>query len=199
MLNQMPTDESFLLQLVAKGDTAAYTQLFNYYSPQVFDAALLYVKDEQAAREIVQEIFLKIWLKREEMSGVKSFRDYLFILTRNRVYDGFKKQLVRLKAMDYHFKHLPDSQNDTDHLLLQKEYADIVNKAVEQLPPERKKVYLAKNAGWSNEEISNQLNISVNTVKKQISLATNSIRAFVKARIQNDIPLTILLLLLLKR
>lgn len=199
MLNQLPTDESFLLQLVAKGDTAAYTQLFNYYSPQVFDAALLYVKDEQAAREIVQETFLKIWLKKEEMSGVKSFRDYLFILTRNRVYDGFKKQLVRMKAMDYHLQHLPESRNDTDHLLLQKEYADIVNKAVEQLPPERKKVYLAKSAGWSNEEISNQLNISINTVKKQISLATNSVRAFVKARIQNDIPLTILLLLLLKR
>ncbi|WP_158563222.1 RNA polymerase sigma factor [Chitinophaga silvatica] len=199
MLNLLPTDELLLLQQVAKGDTKAYTKLFNHYSPIVFDTAFLYLKDEQLSLEIVQEIFLKIWLKRETMSNVRNFRDYLFILTRNIVYDGFKKQLVRLKAADYHLQHLPTSHNDTDHLLLQKEYADIINKAVEQLPPERKKVYLARSAGWSNEEISEKFNISVNTVKKQMSLALNTVRAFVKAQTQNDILPAIIILLFLKK
>ncbi|HWV66004.1 RNA polymerase sigma factor, partial [Chitinophaga sp.] len=122
-----------------------------------------------------------------------------FILTRNHIYDSFKKQLVRLKAHDLLLKNQPEAQNDTDHLLLQREYDAILDKAVSGLPPERKKVYLARKQGWSNEEISQQLNISVHTVKKQMSLAMHAVRAFVRARLQNDIVPFLLFLLLLRK
>jgi len=189
--------EQELLERVATGDGEAYTLIFRHYSQQVFDVAMLYLKDNGLAKEIVQEVFMKVWLKRADMQQVKSFRDYLFILTRNHIYDGFKKQLVRLKAYDLHVKNQPATQNDTDHLLLQREYDAILDKAIAGLPPERKKVYLARKQGWSNEEISLQLNISVHTVKKQMSLALHAVRAFVKARIQNDIlPLLLILITL---
>ncbi|MBS0030290.1 RNA polymerase sigma factor [Chitinophaga sp. 22321] len=191
--------EQELLARVATGDGEAYTLIFRHYSQQVFDVAMLYLKDNGLAKEIVQEVFMKVWLKRADMQQVKSFRDYLFILTRNHIYDGFKKQLVRLKAYDLHVKNQPATQNDTDHLLLQREYDAILDKAVAGLPPERKKVYLARKQGWSNEEISMQLNISVHTVKKQMSLAMNAVRAFVKARIQNDmLPLLLILITLFR-
>lgn len=195
MQNISLTDEHDLLQKVAEGDGDAYTLLFRQYSGAVYEVAMLYLKDNGLAREIVQEVFMKVWLKRADMAQVKQFKDYLFILTRNHIYDGFKKQVVRLKAYDFHVKNQPEAQNDTDHLLLQREYDAILDKAVSGLPPERKKVYLARRQGWSNEEVSQQLNISVHTVKKQMSLALNAVRAFVKARLQNDI-LPILLLLL---
>ena len=191
--------EHELLGRVATGDGEAYTLIFRHYSQQVFDVAMLYLKDNGLAKEIVQEVFMKVWLKRAEMQQVKSFRDYLFILTRNHIYDGFKKQLVRLKAYDVHVKNQPATQNDTDHLLLQREYDAILDKAVAGLPPERKKVYLARRQGWSNEEISLQLNISVHTVKKQMSLAMHAVRAFVKARIQNDILPLLLILITLRK
>ena len=183
MSNASLPDEQELLQQVANGDGDAYTILFRHYSRQVFDVAMVYLKDNGLAREIVQEVFLKVWLKKEEAGGIKSFKDYLFILTRNHIYDGFKKQLVRLKAHDIHVKNQPGTRNDTDHLLLQREYDAILDKAVAGLPPERKKVYLARSEGWSNEEISLRLNISIHTVKKQMSLALHSVRAFVKARL----------------
>jgi RNA polymerase sigma-70 factor (family 1) len=192
-------DEHALLQQVANGDGDAYTIIFRHYSQQVFDVAMLYLKDNGLAREIVQEVFMKIWLKRADMDQVKNFKDYLFILTRNHIYDGFKKQLVRVKAYDRHIQNQPATQNDTDHLLLQREYDAILDKAVSGLPPERKKVYLARRQGWSNEEISLQLNISVHTVKKQMSLALHAVRAFVKARIHNDILSLLLIILTLRK
>lgn len=193
------TDERDLLQKVALGDGDAYTILFRHYSGQVYDVAMLYLKDSGLAREIVQEVFMKVWLKKADMQQVKQFKDYLFILTRNHIYDSFKKQLVRLKAHDLLLKNQPEAQNDTDHLLLQREYDAILDKAVSGLPPERKKVYLARKQGWSNEEVSQQLNISVHTVKKQMSLAMHAVRAFVRARLQNDIVPFLLVLLLLRK
>ncbi|PSL46704.1 RNA polymerase sigma-70 factor (ECF subfamily) [Chitinophaga niastensis] len=188
-------DEQELLKQVALGDKNAYTILFHHYSKQVFDVGMLYLKDNGLSREIVQEIFLKVWLKKEEMNMVKNFKDYLFILTRNHIYDGFKKQMVRLKAYDLHHQNQPAAGNDTDHLLIEREYEKLIDSAVSCLPPERKKVYLARNQGFSNEEISIRLNISIHTVKKQMSIAVHAVRAFVKAHLQNDILLLIILLI----
>ncbi|SFD08075.1 RNA polymerase sigma-70 factor, ECF subfamily [Chitinophaga sp. CF118] len=178
----MPEEREFMQQ-IANGDESAYTLVFNKYSKQVFDVAMLYIKDTITAREIVQEVFLKVWLNRKAMSGIENFSDYLFILTRNHIYDSFKKQAVRSKAYDYLFLHQPTAINDTDHRIQEHQYENLLDKAVSSLPPERKKVYIARKEGFSNEEISNHLNISIHTVKKQMQLAMQSVRAFIKQRL----------------
>lgn len=176
-------EERELIQQIARGDESAYTFVFNKYSKQVFNVAMLYLKDRTTAHETVQEVFLKVWLKREAMSRVDSFEDYLFILTRNHIYDNFKKQAVRTKAYDYLFRHQPAAVNDADYRLRQHQSESLLHKAVSALPPERKKVYIARNEGLSNEEVSNQLNISIHTVKKQMQLAMQSVRLFIKQRL----------------
>lgn len=183
MPNSSIPEERELLQRIALGDEAAYTLVFNHYSKQVFDVAMLYLKDVLPAREIVQEVFLKVWLKREVMPGIEDFTAYLFMITRNHIYDGFKKQAVRLKAHDYLYRHQPDAVNDTDHRLRERQYEKLLDTAVSSLPPGRKKVYIARKEGLSNEEISQRMNISIGTVKKQMQLAMQSLRSFVKQRL----------------
>lgn len=175
-------DEHYLLKQVATGDAEAYTRLFHHYSPHVHAVALMYVKDAGLAREIVQDVFLKIWVRKEEMETVLRFDDYLFILTRNHIYDSFKKKLVRLKAQDLLLRQQPAASNDTDQRLLRHEYEKLLDTAISQLPPARKKVYQERALGYSNEEISQRLNISIHTVKKQWQLAVHFVRAFVKAQ-----------------
>lgn len=171
------------MQEIASGNQSAYTLVFNKYSKQVFNVAMLYCKDTTTAHEIVQEVFLKVWLKRETMSGIENFADYLFILTRNHIYDNFKKQAVRSKAYNYLFRHQPTTVNDTDYRLREHQYENMLHKAVSALPPERKKVYIARKEGLSNEEISTRLNISIHTVKKQMQLAMQSLRLYIKQRL----------------
>lgn len=144
---------------------------------------MLYLKDTTPAREVVQEVFLKIWLKREVMPGVEDLTGYLFILTRNHIYDSFKKQANQVKALDHFFLQQPDAVNDTDHRIQDHQYDHLLDKVVSSLPPERKKVYIARKEGMSNEEISVRMNISVHTVKKQMQLAMQTVRSFVKQQL----------------
>ena len=183
MLYSSLQEERELLQQVSEGNESAYTLVFNHYSKQVFDAAMLYLKDTLAAREVVQEVFLKVWLKREAMPGIHDFKDYLFVLTRNHIYDSFKKQAVRMKAYEYIHQHQQAAVNDTDHRLQDRQYEHLLHEAISSLPPERKKVYIARREGFSNEEISNRLNISIHTVKKQLQLAMQTMKSFVKRSI----------------
>ncbi|MBC9929480.1 RNA polymerase sigma factor [Chitinophaga qingshengii] len=178
-------DEREQLKAIASGNEAAYTRMFNTYSQQVFNAAMLYLKDAPAAREVVQEIFLRVWLKREMLDTIDNFSDYLFILTRNHIYDSFRKQLVKQKAMAYLETQEPGYANDTDHVVQDHQYQQILHSAIDTLPPARKQIYLARKQGLSNEEISHQLNISVHTVKKQLQLALRSLRSIIKQQLNN--------------
>ncbi|QJB30387.1 RNA polymerase sigma-70 factor [Chitinophaga oryzae] len=178
-------DEREQLLAIAAGNEAAYTRMFNTYSQQVFNAAMLYLKDPAAAREVVQEIFMRVWLKREALNAIDDFSDYLFILTRNHIYDSFRKQQVKQKAMAYLGMQEPGYANDTDHVVQDHQYQQILHDAIDSLPPARKKIYLARKQGLSNEEISHQLNISVHTVKKQLQLALRSLRSIIKQQLNH--------------
>ena len=187
-------DEREQLKEVAAGNEAAYTRMFYTYSKQVFDVAMLYLKDKAAAGEIVQEIFLKVWLKRDTLAEVADFSGYLFILTRNHIYDGFKKQLVKQKAIAYLQMQDPGYTNDTDHPVQDHQYEQLLHDAISSLPPARRKIYMARKQGFSNEEISRQLNISVHTVKKQMQLAVQFLRTFIRQQLHNWLLFLLLLL-----
>ncbi|SHL98275.1 RNA polymerase sigma-70 factor, ECF subfamily [Chitinophaga sp. CF418] len=180
--SSLPEERKLLLQ-IARGDESAYTLVFNHYSKQVFNVAMLYLKDTIPAREVVQEVFLKIWLKREAMPAVEDLTAYLFILTRNHIYDSFKKQANQVKALDHFMLQQPNVVDDTDHRLQDRQYDHLLDKVVSTLPPERKKVYIARKEGLSNEEISVRMNISIHTVKKQMQLAMQTVRSFVKEQL----------------
>lgn len=117
------------------------------------------------------------------MPTVEDLRSYLFILTRNHIYDSFKKQANLVKAMDHFSQHQPSTINDADHRLQEHQYDHLLDKVVSNLPPERKKVYIARKEGMSNEEISVRMNISIHTVKKQMQLAMQTVRSFVKEQL----------------
>ena len=181
--NSSLPEERELLQQIARGDESAYTLVFNHYSKQVFNVAMLYLKDTTTAREVVQEVFLKIWLKRETMPAVEDLTAYLFILTRNHIYDSFKKQANLVKALDHFSLHQPSAIDNADYRLQERQYDHLLDKVVSNLPPERKKVYIARKEGMSNEEISVRMNISIHTVKKQMQLAMQTVRSFVKEQL----------------
>jgi len=181
--NSSLPEERKLLRQIARGDESAYTLVFNHYSKQVFSVAMLYLKDTIPAREVVQEVFLKIWLKREVMPEVEDLTGYLFILTRNHIYDSFKKHANQLKALDRFSQHQSATIADTDYRVRQHQYDSLLDKAVSNLPPERKKVYIARKEGMSNEEISHKMNISIHTVKKQMQLAMQTVRSFLKEQL----------------
>ncbi|MBV4358842.1 RNA polymerase sigma-70 factor [Pinibacter aurantiacus] len=170
------TDEELLL-LLGNDDEGAYTTLYFRHAGNIYRAAMTFLQDEFIAEETVQTVFLGIWERRSKMKEVGQLKDYLFIVARNSIY-AYLKKLARERAGLKDFgETLEQSIQNTEFNLEEKDYNRLVQEAVDKLPEQRKKIYsLSREHHLSHKEISEQLGISPLTVKKQISLAQQSIR-----------------------
>ncbi len=95
MENSILHTENDLLKRVAAGDEAAFTQLFDSYWDNIYGVAYVITKSRETARDIVQEVFVKIWLLREELVNKDNFRNFLFIVARNHIFSELRKKKKR--------------------------------------------------------------------------------------------------------
>lgn len=165
-----------VLELLAEGSQPAFNQLFDYYRARIYNAALRFLKSRELAEEVVQEVFLKVWLRREEWVRVLHFESYLFTMTRNQIFDGLKK-LAQESAAKREFTHTIQPVNDTDNSLIERQYEELLLEVVNQLPPQQKQIFrLARIEGMSHQAIAEQLHISRLTVKTHMAKALHAIR-----------------------
>ncbi|MBO9573229.1 MAG: sigma-70 family RNA polymerase sigma factor [Chitinophagaceae bacterium] len=170
------TDESALLRQLAAGDKNAFTCLYNTYQPLI--TKLLYPFNPPVEPpEFIQDIFFKIWEKRELMPGVKSFRAYLFRMVRNRLIDRNKAFKIRQEHQRVYWQqHRNDSYSGTD-IVLYNELHDQVAKAIRDLPQRQRNIFeLALIRDLSRDEIAKVLNINIWTVDKDLGQATKIIK-----------------------
>ncbi|MBL7697463.1 MAG: sigma-70 family RNA polymerase sigma factor [Chitinophagaceae bacterium] len=176
----MPTEnlnnERDLLSRIANGDEQAFRRLTYLYSERVFFHALTFVKSWHRAEELVQDVFLRVWQKREKLQQVEDWNKYLFTLTRNCLINSMKR-----KASDFKFTELgetedsfsPDDQHD------RKELAVLLEKAINHLPAQRQAVFkMIYFEGRNQEEVSRCLRIATRTVRWNLVTAMNEIRDF---------------------
>ncbi|WP_120518986.1 RNA polymerase sigma-70 factor [Chitinophaga barathri] len=188
MYDKQP-DET-LLQLIAAGDDVAFTIMYRRYEQHIREVALMYTKDPEASREIVQEVFRRIWEKREKLTEIKSLKDYLFIIARNLIFNQFKKAAQELAVRKQRLYETLETINDADFKVRNQECEFILNTAIASLPPQRKKIYqLAREKGLSYEEIATELRISRFTVKNQMVQALQSIRLYLLHHMHTLLPL----------
>lgn len=165
--------EKDLIKGLKEGDYDSFEFLFvNYYSRFVNFAADI-LKDSEAAEDIVQEQFMKVWLHRDRLKEDQSIESYLFILTKNAILNHIRDN-KRLKPTE-----LPESivSSDLNSDLDASELQSRVQSLVSKMPPKRREVYiLSRNFGLTNEEISKRLGLSIRTVERHISLALNELR-----------------------
>lgn len=192
----MPTginqNEKELLRKVSQGDESAFTVLFDAYKDKIYTIALRLTNSPSNAEEIVQDVFLKIWLKRDTLTAVEHFRAYLFTATRHHVFNALKRLSLHRQLVGEIARGLTDESNETENMLLDKEYQSILREAVEQLPPQQQQVYrLMKEQGLKREQVAELLKISPQTVKQHLAQAMRSIRAFCVARLDIYIALVL--------
>ncbi len=173
-------DDRELLNQLKAGNKAAFTRLFELYSQPLYLNLLKLLKNEQAVEEILQNIFLIVWEKRETITINHSIKGYLFRIAENKVHDFFRKLKRDRKLYDYISEVSCGEYADIeDNILYCKETA-LLNKAIENLAPQRKQVFnLCKMEGKSYREVSQLLHISTSTINDHIVKATRAIRNFI--------------------
>jgi RNA polymerase sigma-70 factor (ECF subfamily) len=174
-------EESKLLELLAQNSEHAFQLIFNRYRNKIYRVTNLYVKSPEVAEEIVQEVFLKLWLQRSSLSEIRSLESWLFILTKNHVFNYIKKLAHEWKIREKWMKEAPQMEDSADHRIRDTQYKELIAQAVSNLPVQQKLIYkMGKEEGLSYEAIGNKLSISPLTVKTHMARALQAIRNFLK-------------------
>lgn len=171
-------DERELLARIAKGDERAFKTLFEGYYHNLGKYVFQLTGSVSVAEEIVQDAFIKVWLKKEYLVEVKNFSNYLFILCRNHTYNEMQKKATERNFIDRLSLRITDQHNNENPDTLSEKYRELVEEAIEKLPPQAQKVYLmSRDERMKYEEIAQALQISPVTVKKHIQYANKFIAA----------------------
>ena len=174
-----PQDEKHILSELIEGNEYAFEQIYKLYSPRLFGRLLKLVKIEAQAEEILQDVFLKICVNRRSIDPEKSFRSFLFKIAENKVYDFFLK-VNRDKNLESQLIALSSSTYTVIEAFLSgDESLKILQKAIEDLPPQRQQVVrLCKLEGKTYKEVSEMLGISESTISDHIVKGTKTIREY---------------------
>lgn len=174
------TEDNELLTKLRNGDQMAFAQVYNQYRSKMYAYACNLCKSEEIAEEIVQEVFIRIWQKREQINVGLNFNAYVKKITLNHVLNHLKKIAREKTLQEEVFSYIEVIRNTTEDKLLEKELLKTYDEAIALLPAQKKIIYqLSRNEEMTHEQIAEQLNISKNTVKNHMVEATKFIRSYV--------------------
>lgn len=179
-MNSGDSENIDLLVKLRNGDPSAFAEIYNQYRSKILVYACSLCKSTDYAEEIVQEVFIKIWQKREQINTDLHFGAYIKKITLNHVLNYLKK-VAREKVLQQElFNYIDVLRNSTEENLFEKELLKTYDDAIGHLPPQKKLIYaMSRTEDLSHEEIAEKLNISKNTVKNHMVEATRFIRNYV--------------------
>jgi RNA polymerase sigma-70 factor (family 1) len=164
-----------LLQLAA-GDPSAFEWLYKNYCSKIYDYVHLLSGDATLSEDLVQEVFLKLWLNREKLGAVLNFNAYLHTAAKNLLLDRWRKEKREKESIKANFQTSSDSYTDADTLGM-KEAATFISAAVDALPRRQQMVYrLIREEGKTRDQISKALLISPCTVKATMQGALSNLK-----------------------
>ncbi len=148
------------------------------FFPVISVFAQRYVKDEDVAKDIAQEAFISLWEKKPDVESIENMRFYLYTVTRNKCLNHINHQKVRQNHSDFVLQDNDDHYFDT-HMVEQEVFIQL-KQAIDQLAPQTQKIISMSLEGMGNIEISEQMGISVNTIKTLKSRAFKKLKSELK-------------------
>ena len=153
--------EDSFLKALARGDETAFNELFVLYYPKVKSFALRLIGDDFIAEDVAQDIFMKLWIRRDELESINDLKSYLFIAARNSSIKSVR-QLMRKTNIDDIARQLHGPETDTVEL---NELLDHVRRVIDEMPSQQRRVFkMSREDGIANRKIAEQLGISRGTV-----------------------------------
>lgn len=179
MITDKKYNENEVLLLVSQGDEVAFRELFEHYQNKLYSVALRITRSSTLSEEIVEDVFLKIWLKRNDLLEIQNFSAYLFVITRNRVYKTLKQIAKSYETVVLTEDNKIAANENIEDYLINKEYSTVLHEAVTRLPQKQKEVYsLIKEHGLKRDEAAYVLNLKPETIKSHLAEAMKNIRSY---------------------
>lgn len=173
--------EQILIQRLKDGDRTAFELLFHFYYPGLVIYSTQFMTDRSTAEEIVQDFFVRLWEKRQNIHSADSLKSYFFTSIRNSSLNYLKHKKIESGYID-EIKELSNNNllYDPD-LYIVSELQEKIDKAIDDLPKRCKEIFImSRFKGLSNDEIATELSLSKRTVETQISNAIKILRVELK-------------------
>lgn len=156
-----------------------FTDIFKQHEYKLYTLALALTKSDQYAKDIVQDVFMKLWEHRNHLHTITNMDAWLYRLTENKVIDFLRKTAADKRLRDALWTNMQHMVNETEETVSSREYNQVIEKAINHLPPQRKRIYrLSKEQGLNYCQIAHELDISRHTVKNQLFSALRALRSF---------------------
>jgi RNA polymerase sigma-70 factor (ECF subfamily) len=184
-------DERELLSRLAGDDMSAFDTLYNFFEPRLRLVLYPYFgSDADQLGAVLQDVFVKLWLKRKELKDIVSLEYYLQRAARNKLLDILKTNQTRLRHELGYGRLQPLADDTTEHHLKLKEYMDIAREGLSLLPERRRAIFtMYAFDGLTLDEVASQMNISKEVVKKQLQLAKVFLKQYLSR--EGGMPLTV--------
>lgn len=195
MKDNKPTNEVTLIQRFSQNDEKAFLVIFDLYFKNLCAFVEKYVQSRELSEDIVQEVFIKIWENRANLSEIQSFKSYLFTCAKNHTLNFLKKATRSELAMGELVNNYCLIRNQTEEKILDKEYLTCFNKILDSLPNRSREIFkLCREQKKSYEEVAQIMGISKNAVKNHMVYSMKQLKEVVKTEL--GISLSILITIL---
>lgn len=182
----MPYEDEQLLQQLAQDSAYAFQLIFDRYRNHIYRVALSFLKTPAGAEEVVQDVFIKLWYHRKNLTEIKSLESWLYVVAKNVTLNQMKKNAHEWIARNKYSNQHPDSECSTEQTVDLHEYQTWLNQTLSKLPEQQRKVYqMARMDGLSYKEIAEVMNLSPLTVKKHMARALEYLRKSLHNRNEN--------------
>lgn len=169
--------EAELLHRTARGDESAFRELFETYQPGLLFLISKITRNMVTAEEVVQDMFIKIWQTRENLSEIRSFKNYLFIISRNQALKLIDKEIRQRNRQETYEKDMRETGRGAEQ---DERPFHLIDEAIDRLPSQQKTAWLlSRHEGMTYEQIAAQMGLSEKTIKRHIRLATDSIKTYI--------------------
>lgn len=173
----MSSQQDRFAEGLKKGDSLIFEELFHKYYAELCHYALRFVPDEDTAEEIVQELFFRLWAKREQVKINTSIESYLFIALRNLAMNYINSRKIHDRYRQYEQQQSKTGLEFPTDELEEKDMQRIMKQAVATLPEKRRQIFeMSRFEYLSYDDIAKKLNVSNKTVETQMTKALSQLR-----------------------
>ena len=178
MENYQTLSENELISHLINGDMKAYAEIYERYFQLLFIFAYKKIRDEELAKDMVQELFIRIWELRENLSENKNLPAYLFVAIRNKVFEHFNHHAVENKYIQFLENYVPSNRlGEADYKIREKQLAEFIERQIQTVPVKMHRIFeLSRKEYYSHREIASLLETSEYNVAKQVCNALNILR-----------------------
>lgn len=170
-----------IIKRLSEGDQSAYRIVFEHFYPRVWEFIRRIVKSDTIAEDVAQDIFVKVWERREMFSvAVQSFSNYLYVMSRNAAINALRHYGRIAPLADEAFNNQINNSLEEDYYAREKEL--IIRLIVCRMPEQRRRIFeMSRYMGMDNSTIATTLNISKKTVENHLTLALKTLRSVLSA------------------